>query len=246
MTSTYPSPAPVPGFQPTRWSVVVTAGNEQAITRAGKALAELCETYWFPLYAYVRRRGYKPADAEDLTQQFFARLLEKNTIAAAQRERGKFRSFLLSSLNHFLADEWDKAGAQKRGARRIVSLDAQSAESRYRSEPRDTLSPDRLFDRQWALRLLEEVMGQLQAEYAKAGRGQLFAQLRFCLTGDRSTLPYSEHAAQLRMTEGAVKVAVHRLRQRYRARLREEIAQTVATAEEVEEELRFLFRTLVR
>ena len=233
-------------FATTRWSVVVTAANAEAITHAQKALAELCQVYWYPLYAYVRRRGHAPADAEDLTQAFFVRLLGQQMLAAAQRERGKFRSFLLASLNHFLADEWDKAGAQKRGARRIVSLDAQTAESRYFAEPHDALAPDKLFERQWALRLLEEVLRLLQAEYAAAGQAALFEHLRFGLTGDKSALPYAELATQLGMTEGAVKVAVHRLRQRYRARLREEIAHTVAGPDEVEEELRFLFRALAR
>ena len=235
-----------PVFLPTRWSLVVTAANKEAETRANKALAELCQIYWYPLYAYVRRCGHQPADAEDLTQQFFARLLEKQLLSAAQRERGKFRSFLLASLKHFIADEWDKAGAQKRGARQIISLDAQATESRYCAEPNNTLSPDKLFERQWALRLLEEVMRQLQAEHVAAGQGEIFEHLRFCLTGDRSTLPYAELAAKLDMTEGAVKVAVHRLRQRYRVRLREEIAQTVTSADEVEEELKDLFRALAR
>ena len=233
-------------FATTRWTVVVTAANADAVTHARKALAELCEIYWYPLYAYVRRRGYAPADAEDLTQACFVRLLGAHMLAAAHRERGRFRSFLLASLHHFLADEWDKAGAQKRGARQIVSLDAGSAETRYLREPADHATPESLFERQWALRLLEEVMTLLKAEYAAAGQAALFEQLRFGLTGDRSTLPYAEHAARLGMTEGAVKVAVHRLRQRYRARLREEIAHTVASPEEVEEELRFLFRALAR
>ena len=231
------------GFATTRWTVVLTAARLDT-SRAQKALAELCETYWYPLYAYVRRRGHAPADAEDLTQGFFARLLEKQSLGAAQRERGRFRSFLLASLNHYLADEWDKAGAQKRGARRVVSLDAQSAESRYAAEPRDTLSPDRLFERQWSLQLLEEVLRQLRAEYAAAGQGELFERLRFCLAGERDAAPYAELAAQLKSTEGAVKVAVHRLRKRYRAKLRAEIAQTVGSDDEVEEELRFLFRSL--
>ena len=233
-------------FATTRWSVVVTAANAEAITHARKALAELCQIYWYPLYAYVRRRGYEPADAEDLTQDFFVRLLEKQMLAAAHRERGKFRSFLLASLNHFLADEWDKAGAQKRGGRRVISLDAQTAESRYFSEPHDALAPDKLFERQWAVRLLEEVMHQLQAEYQAAGQAVLFGQLRLGLLGDRREIPYVDLANQLGMTEGAVRVAVCRLRQRYRTRLREEIAHTVASPDEVEEELRFLFRALAQ
>ena len=230
-------------FLTTRWSVVLTAGRGTP-ARARKALAELCQTYWYPLYAYVRRRGHGPQDAEDLTQGFLARLLEKQAIAQARHERGRFRSFLLASMNHFLSDEWDKARAQKRGGARVISLDAMSAESRYDTEPQDRLTPEKVFERQWALRLLAEVLRRLEAEYAADGKAEQFGHLRFCLTGQRSDIPYAELAQRMQTTEGAIKVAAHRLRQRYRALLREEIAQTVASEEEVEEELRALHRAL--
>jgi RNA polymerase sigma factor (sigma-70 family) len=230
-------------FATTRWTMVLAAGRDTPAP-ARQALEQLCQTYWYPLYAYVRRKGHAPHDAEDLTQAFLARVLEKNTVAAAQRDRGKFRSFLLGSLNHFLSDEWDKARAQKRGSQRVVSLDALSAESRYTAQPQDQTTPEKLFQRQWALRLLDQVLQQLQADYAAEGKAELFAQLQFSLTGQRSTIPYADLAAQMKMTEGSVKVAVHRLRQRYRAVLRQEIAQTVASPDDVEEELRDLFAAL--
>ena len=230
-------------FATTRWTLVLAAGRDTP-ARAQAALAELCQTYWYPLYAYVRRRGHGPQDAEDLTQAFLARLLEKRAVAAARRQRGKFRAFLLSSLTHFLSDEWDKARAQKRGGRKEIRLDALSAETRYAAQGQDRLTAEKLFDRQWALRLLEQVLCRLADEFAAAGKAKLFEQLRDCLTGARAALPYAQLARQLGMTEGAVKVAVHRLRQRYRELLFEEIAQTVATPEDVQEELRDLFRAL--
>ncbi|MGA2496164.1 MAG: sigma-70 family RNA polymerase sigma factor [Tepidisphaeraceae bacterium] len=230
-------------FLTTRWSVVLAAGRGTP-ARARKALAELCQTYWYPLYAYVRRRGHGPQDAEDLTQGFLARLLEKHAIAQARHERGRFRSFLLASMNHYLSDEWDKARAQKRGGERVISLDAMSAESRYAMEPQDQLTPERVFERQWALRLLAEVLRRLEAEYAAEGKAEQFEHLRSCLTGQRRDLPYAELARRMQTSEGAMKVAAHRLRQRYRALLREEIAQTVASEDEVEEELRTLHLAL--
>lgn len=230
-------------FHTTRWSLVLTAGRDTP-ARAQKALAELCQTYWYALYAYVRRRGYAPQDAEDLTQAFFARLLEKHSIAQACRERGKFRSFLLASISHFLSDEWDKARAQKRGGKKVISLDALSAESRYATEDAGQATPEKVFERQWALHLLGEVLRRLEAEHAAAGKTEQFAHLRFCLTGERSSIPYAQLARQLQQSEGAVKVAVHRLRQRYRDILRDEIAQTVSSTDEVEEELRSLWKAL--
>jgi RNA polymerase sigma factor (sigma-70 family) len=245
--STTPSPGEVvrqPAFVTTRWSVVVTAGGRDT-TRADEALAKLCQTYWYPLYAYVRRRGHSPEDAQDLTQAFFARLLERNWVAAADRQKGRFRSFLLSALNHFLADEWDKARAQKRGGGRTpVPLKFDTAETRYGHEPVDNVTPEQSYERRWALTLLDEVLKRLQTEYEQEGRAELFAELNPCLIGDRTSQPYAELAVKLGVTEGAVKSAVHRLRQRYRQLLRDEIAQTVAEPGELNEELQHLFRTL--
>ena len=232
-------------FGSTRWTLVAASGQRHT-PQGARALAELCRVYWYPLYAHVRRRGHAPHEAQDLTQAFFARLLEKEGLTRARPARGRFRSFLLASLNHFLADEWDKACAQKRGAGQVFSLDGMSAESRHASEPRDAAPPDKMYERQWALQLLDLTLGRLQAEFAAAGHEVLFEQLRFSLAGERSAVPYAELAARLDMTAGAVKVAVHRLRQRYRAILHEEIAQTVASEAEVEDELRCLFKALAR
>jgi RNA polymerase sigma-70 factor (ECF subfamily) len=225
--------------------VVLTAGRSD-VPQARDALEKLCQTYWYPLYAYVRRRGYAQADAEDLTQAFFSRLLEKNWIGSADREKGRFRSFLLTAMKWFLADEWDKARAQKRGGGRIVSLQFDAADTRCAREPVDTLTPEQSFEWRWALTLLERVMSRLQAEFARDGKAELFEALKPCLLGERTTQPYAALASTLAMTEGSVKVAVHRLRQRYRQLLRDEIANTVANPEEVEEELRYLFAVLAR
>ena len=231
-------------FVTTHWSVVVRAGRSDT-TRARDALGKLCQTYWPPLYAYVRRVGHSPEDAQDLTQEFFARLLERNTFAQADPERGRFRSFLLGSLKNFLASEWDKARAQKRGGgAQIISLQLDAAETRCSrlAAPGDT--PDRAFDRQWALALLDAVLNRLRQEYTDAGREDLFLGLKDTLGGGRSEIPYRDLGAQLGMSEGAVKVAAHRLRQRYRELLRAEIANTVSGPEQVEEELRQLFAAL--
>jgi RNA polymerase sigma-70 factor (ECF subfamily) len=221
--------------------VVLTAGRSDT-PRAQAALAGLCQTYWYPLYAYVRRHGYSPADAEDLTQGFFARLLELNSLADVRRERGKFRMFLLAAMNHFLANEWNRATAQKRAVQRTVSLDA--AEERYRIEPEDHLTPERLFERQWALTLLKSVVQRLRTEYEASGRGLLFMALRQSITGEKSASPYVELATQLGLTEQAVRMAVHRLRRRYRQVLLEEIAHTVANEADVAAELNDLRRVL--
>lgn len=233
--------APAGRFAATHWTVVVAAGQE-ASPQARRALEELCRTYWYPLYAYVRRRGFESHEAEDLTQEFFARLLAKNYLANVDRQKGKFRSFLLASLKHFLANEWDRAQAQKRGGQHThISLDARAAETRYQSEPSDELSADKLLDRQWAVALLDQVLAQLGAEYAAAGKEELFEQLKGSLTGTKDSIPYTTVAAKLGTTEGAVKVAGHRLRQRYRKMLRQEIAHTVASPAEIDEEIRHLF-----
>jgi RNA polymerase sigma-70 factor (ECF subfamily) len=224
--------------------VVLAAGHGDS-TQARAALEELCRTYWYPLYAFVRRQGHGPAEAQDLTQEFLARLLARQDLAAVDRAKGKFRSFLLASLTHFLANEWDKARARKRGGGQApVSLDAETAEARYRLEPADTMSADRVFERRWALTLLDQVLERLRAEAVAEGKGQRFEALKAALVGDEAALPYARIAARLGLSEGAVKVAVHRLRQRYRELLRAEIANTVAGPEQVDEELRHLFQAL--
>lgn len=230
-------------FLTTHWTVVLAAGDGDS-TRARDALATLCRTYWYPLYAYVRRRGHRPADAEDLTQGFFARLLELHSLADVRRERGRFRAFLLASLNHYLADEWDHASAGKRDIRRTIPLDAGAAETRYAQEPADHQTPEHLFERQWALTLLETVVHRLQSEYTSAGKADLFMTLRFAITGQGNNQPYADLAQVIGMTEPAVRVAVHRLRKRYRELLRDQIAQTVTSPDQVEEELHSLFQSL--
>ena len=231
-------------FVTTHWSVVLAARRSDT-TRAQAALARLCQTYWYPLYAYVRRRGYGPHDAQDLTQEFFARLLAQNWLAQADRERGRFRTFLLTALSHFLANEWDKARAQKRGgAVEFVPLQLDNAETRYGQESADPVTPEQCFERRWALALLDEVLNRLRQEQVAAGAGALFDTLKPCLAGTRQAQPYAALALELGMTEGAVKVAVHRLRHRYRQLLREEIANTVTSTQEVDEEMHHLFAVL--
>jgi len=231
-------------FLTTHWSVVLAAGRSDS-TRAQNALARLCQTYWYPIYAYVRRRGHSPHDAQDLTQAFFAQLLERHSVANADPNRGRFRSFLLTAVDHFLVHEWQKVRAQKRGGGcQILSLDLALAEQRYDLEPADTASPDKLFDKHWAGALLEEVLNQLEAEYQQARKAELFAALKQTLTGTRESQPYAVLAASLGMNESAVKVAVHRLRKRYRQLLRAEIANIVADPEQAEDELRHLFSAL--
>jgi len=233
-----------PVFVTTRWSVVLTAGRSQT-AHAQVALEQLCQIYWYPLYAYVRRRGHPPEDAQDLTQEFFARLLQRNWVGRADQQKGRFRSFLLSAMNHFLSDEWDKARAQKRGGGlKPLPLQFDTAETRFSHEPADPVTPEQNFERRWALTLLDEVLRRLRAEYEQEGRKELFAGLHPCLVGGSTDQPYAELAVKLGVTEGTVKAAVHRLRQRYRQLLRDEIAQTVAEPGEVDEELHHLFAVL--
>jgi len=235
---------PRAAFVPTRWSLVLRAGRSDT-TRAKEALATLCETYWYPLYAYVRGRGHQREDAQDLTQEFFARLLRKNWIGDADRERGRFRSFLLTALKRFLADEWDKARAQKRGGgAQLLPLQFDTAETRLSREPIDDVTPEQSFERRWVLVLLDEVLKRLRQEYEQEGKAGLFAEINPCLVGDGASLPYAELAKKLGLSEFALKSAVHRLRQRYRKLLRDEIAQTVAERREVDEELQHLFAVL--
>jgi RNA polymerase sigma factor (sigma-70 family) len=227
-------------FATTRWTVVLAAGRKSS-ARSDGALAELCRTYWYPLYAYVRRRGHSREDAEDLVQAFFARFLEKNYLEGLSSERGKFRAFLLASLKHFLANEWDKAGRLKRGGGvEHLSLDWQDANGRYHLDPADTASPDQLFDREWALALLGRVVMRLREECATAGKARLFQRAKTFLTVGESATPYGRAATELGMEEGALRVAVHRLRKRYRELLRDEIAQTLEDPAAADEELRSL------
>lgn len=223
---------------------MLQAGRKSS-PHSDRALAELCQQYWYPLYAYVRRRVNSREDAEDLTQGFFARFLEKNYLEGLHAERGKFRAFLLAALNHYLANERDKAARQKRGGGvASLSLDWREADERFQFEPPDHATPDRLFDREWALALLERVIQRLQTECAAEGRAELLGQTRGYLMVGESAIPYAEAAVRLGLEEGAVRVAVHRLRKRYRELLREEIAQTVNDPAQVKEELRSLQEAL--
>ena len=221
------------------------AAGGRSTPGADVALEELCRTYWYPLYAYVRRHGHSREDAEDLTQAFFARLLEKDYLKGISREKGKFRAFLLVAVKRFLANEWDRASSQKRGGGvRPLSLDWLDADQRYQINPADTLSPDKLYDRAWAVTVLEQVITRLRDESAAEGKARLYEQLKAFLMAGKSDIPYAQAAAALEMTEGAVRVAVHRLRQRYRELLREEIAQTLSDPAQVEEEMQALFSAL--
>jgi RNA polymerase sigma-70 factor (ECF subfamily) len=222
---------------------VLQAGQNDS-PQASAAMSRLCRTYWYPLYAYVRRKGHDAEEAQDLTQQFFARLLAKNYVSLADRSKGKFRSYLLGSLEHFLAHEWTRAHAQKRGGGQApISLDEMDPESRYLLEPRDDLSPDKIFERRWATTILEQALVVLRREYAARNQTESFAKLEGLLSGNVSD-SYAKVAASLQMTEGALKVAVHRLRKRYGELIRAHIAQTVTRPEEVEEELQYLFTVL--
>ncbi len=233
-------------FVTTHWSVVLTAGRSDT-TRAHAALEKLCRAYWFPLYAYARRRGYSVEDAQDLTQEFFARVLEHHWLARADQAKGRFRTFLLTAMERFLANEWDKVRALKRGGgQRNIPIQLDTAETRYGVEPADTRTPEQAFEYRWALALLDEVVGQLEAEFRSQDQAEMFTTLKPCLVGDRASQPYAELAGKLGMEEGAVKVAVHRLRQRYRELLRAEIANTVDSDSEVEAEMRHLFNVLTR
>jgi len=248
MTSTQQEESALPRgatFTPTHWSVVLAAAGRTDSTHARDALEKLCRNYWVPIYAFIRRQGHNPHDAQDLTQEFFARLLEKNYLAGANRAKGRFRSFLLASLKHFLANEWDKAKAQKRGGGRVpISIEAAAAESSIGLEPADLVTAEKLFERRWALALLDQVLRRLREDYARDGKEQQFEQLKSTLTEASRSVPYAEIAARLDTSEGAVKVAVHRLRQRYRELLRTEIADTVSGPDEIEDEIRNLFVAL--
>ena len=231
-------------FATTHWSVVLQAGQPKA-PGYQQALETLCRSYWFPLYAYLRRHGYSNQQAEDYTQAFFCRILEKKVLSMADSKRGKFRSFLLSTLKHFLADEYDRARAQKRGGgRKILSIDFKDAENQYALEPAHRLSAEKLFDKSWALTVLDRTMAGLKAELASKNKQELFDHLKIYLTAEKGSIPYRDKAAQMNMTEGNVRTAVHRLRRRYRKLLRDEIAQTVAAEHQIDEEINDLFNAL--
>ena len=231
-------------FTTTHWSIVLNA-QDTASPLAKAALEKLCRTYWYPLYVFVRRQVQDEESAKDLTQGFFARLVEKRYLAQVQREKGKFRSFLLAALKQFLADERDKVRAQKRGGgQTFISLDTATGEERYRLEPVETLSAERLFERRWALTLLEQARARLKEEYVESGKSSLYDRLRLFEGGDKNAPPYAQVAAELGLTESGLKSAVFRLRQRYRELVREEVAHTVDSPEEVDGEIRHLISVI--
>jgi RNA polymerase sigma-70 factor (ECF subfamily) len=231
-------------FRTTHWSVVLLAGA-QTSPRSEEALERLCRTYWYPLYAYVRRRGYDAHTAQDLTQGFFERVIERNYFGDADARRGRFRTFLLASLNHFLANEWDKSQRQKRGGgRAFLSLDDQEAEERYRLEPADTTTPEYAYDRRWAETVLDVVFGKLRREIDGEGKTGRFDTLKGFLTAGGEQTSYADAAARLGVSETGVRSAVSRLRQRFRELIRAEIADTVNAPSEVDEEIRHLFAAL--
>lgn len=235
------SPLPDVRFTSTRWSVIQRAGGRDRAL-AHVALGELCQRYWPPCFAFIRRMGYSAHDAEDFTQAFFAKLLEKDSLIVADREKGKFRTFLLTVLKRFLANETERKQAKKRGGgQTIVSIDQSAAETRLDLPAARRMEPDVFFERQWALTILEKVIDRLKQEYAVSGRARLFEALKDCLARDPSAQPYADIAAQLRLTEPAVKMAVSRMRGRYREILRSEIADTVENPDDVDDEIRHLF-----
>ena len=239
--STKPATSGGGHFVTTHWSLVLRAAQTDEAT-AQEALSELCQTYWRPLYCFIRWQGQAPHEAEDLTQAFFARLLEKNYVADARQERGKFRSFLLTAVKRFMANEWDREHAQKRGGfRQTVEIDQAMAEAHLDAELKHELTPETRFERQWAVTLLERTMARLREEYIDTGRAKLFEHLSACLTREEAAGTYAEIARELRLSEASVKQAGYRLRARYREILRAEIGKTVATPQEIDEELRSLF-----
>ncbi|MBI2925062.1 MAG: RNA polymerase sigma factor [Verrucomicrobia bacterium] len=228
-------------FATTHWSVVLAAGDS-TIPGAREALEKLCRAYWYPLYAYVRRRGHHVHEAQDLTQEFFARFLESHALRHVSREKGRFRAFLLAAMNHFLANEWKRGQTLKRGGVvSIISLDETTAEERYRLEPATELTPEIIYERRWALTLLDQVLEQLREEQVAAGNGALFDELRIFLSDAKGAMSYTEAAAKTGLSEAAARQAVRRLRQRYRELLRAEIAHTVSSPQEIDEEIRHLF-----
>lgn len=236
--------APNRGFTTTRWTLVLAAGGGST-PKAQVALAELCGLYWPPLYAYARRHGYSVEEAQDLTQAFFVRLLEKQSIQVADPQRGRFRSFLLASFKHFAANERDHDHARKRGGGQLpISLEFDAEEARYSAEPANTLTPEALFEQQWARRVLDRVLAVLRAECIKSRKESVFTAVRDLLVGEKSPGGYAAIAATLKTTEGAIKVMVHRLRRRFRDLLRVEIGATVSDESEIDDEIRHLMAVL--
>ncbi len=232
-----------PQFATTHWSVVLAAGDLRR-QEARDALTQLCQSYWYPIYAYVRRRVPSVHEAQDLTQEFFAHLIEKNTVNAAD-PRGRFRAFLLTVLKNFLANEWQKLQAQKRGGNQtILSLDFPAAETRFAAQPATNVTAEQLFDREWTISLLDDVVAALHDEYAKKGNRQVFEKLKGTISASEEQLPYAQAARELGMSENAAQVAAYRLRKRYRELLRQEIAQTVAQRGDIDDEIRSLISTL--
>jgi RNA polymerase sigma-70 factor (ECF subfamily) len=231
-------------FETTHWSVVLAAGAEDSLV-ARHALGTLCEAYWYPLYAYVRRQGYDVDDARDLTQSFFLQLLQREDVHDVRQERGRFRSFLLASLRHFLLNDRVHQRALKRGGGQVVlPLEFEAAEQRYAKEPADTQTPETVFDRRWALTVLHRVFHAMRAEAERLGKAAEFDQLKGCLMGEAPTGGYKAIAARLHVSEGAIKVAVHRLRHRFRRRLRTTIAETVDTDHAIDDEIQYLLKAL--
>lgn len=241
-TAERPFPASNAWFVTTRWSVVLAARDQES-PNATKALETLCATYWYPLYAFVRRQGRNAEDAQDLTQEFFARLLEKNQLQPVAPEKGKFRTFLLVAMKRFMANEWDRLRAQKRGGgKAAIAFDAALAESRYASDLATNTAPDQVYDRRWGLALLDRTLVRLRVEFEEAGKPCAFNELKQFLTAEKAG--YAEAAAGLGMSEAAVRVAVHRLRKRFRELFREEIAHTVSTPDEINDEVRYLMTVI--
>ena len=238
------APATAAGFHTTHWTVVLAAG-QQHDTAGREALAALCSTYWYPIYAYLRRSGCAPHDAEDLTQEFFSGFLRRDSLANVSPMLGKFRSYLLVCLKHFMSNERRRSQAQRRGAGvQVVPLDSGTADTRYLAEPSHHITPEVLFERRWAFAVVDLAMKELQRDYIQRGKGELFEQLRGFLPGDAPSVPRAELASRHEMSPGAVDVAVHRFRQRFGDLLREQVARTVSSAAEVEEELRHLISVL--
>ena len=239
-------PGGSPEFETTHWSIILTAG-EVGSPQAQAAMARLCQTYWYPIYAFIRREGHHAHDAQDLTQEFFSRLLEKNDLPGAGQVRARFRSFLLGAVRHFLANEWDRKRALKRGGGKCIdALDGESAETRYELEAASEATPEKIFERRWAMTLLDTVLDRLETEYDACGKEGLFEELKTVLTGTRNAPAYAAMAAKLNMTEGAFKTAAHRMRKRYRELLCVEIMNTVSAPADVDEELRYLMQVISR
>lgn len=231
-------------FPTTEWTMVLEACHQDS-PQAERALEKLCRTYWYPLYSFVRRSGYSPQEAQDLTQSFFAHLLEKNLLAKVRRERGRFRSFLLACLKNFLSLERQKAQAQKRGGdQQFLFLDVESAEARLDEEPAEVMTPERVYTRSWALTVLEEAFRQIEKDYRDSGKEHLFERLKPFLLGKKMPVTYAEVAKDLEATEGAIKMMVKRLRERYRHALRSVVASTVPSSEQIDAELRELLEEL--